>query len=84
MSKILDIYFFRLYLVFINQRLKDGAIMNDNINRLARACKVPVSVAAVVKEGATVTIYARGTINDNSRAFLGRFFFGLSVFVTEA
>ena len=58
--------------------------MNDRINAIARGCKVPVRVQAVVKEGETVTIYARGTINDNSRAFLSRFFCGLSVFVCEA
>lgn len=58
--------------------------MNDSINKMARACKVPVRVSSIIKEGATVTIYARGSINDNSRAFLGRFFFGMSVFVCEA
>ena len=58
--------------------------MNDLINKVARNCKIPGRVQAVVKEGDTVTVYARGTINDNSRAFLSRFFCGLSVFVCEA
>ena len=58
--------------------------MNDLINKVARNCKVPVRVRSIVKEGGTVSVFVSGTINDNSRAFLGRFFFGLSVFVCEA
>ena len=58
--------------------------MNDLINKVARNCKVPVKVRAIVKEGGTVSVYVSGTINDNSRAFIGRFFCGLSVFVCEA
>ena len=58
--------------------------MNDAINRLARATKTPVRVRAIVQQGGTVTIYAAGVINDNTRAFLSRFFLGLPVFVTAA
>ena len=58
--------------------------MNDTINRLARATRTPVRVRAIVQQGGTVTIYAAGAINDNTRAFLSRFFLGLPVFVTEA
>ena len=58
--------------------------MNDKINKLARATKTPVKVRAIIQEGGTVTIYAAGVINDNTRAFLSRFFLGLPVYVTEA
>ena len=37
-----------------------------------------------MQEGGSVTVYAAGTINDNTRAFLSRFFCGLPVYVTEA
>ena len=58
--------------------------MNDTINRLARATKTPIRVRAIMQEGGSVTVYAAGTINDNTRAFLSRFFCGLPVYVTEA
>ena len=58
--------------------------MNDRINAIARNCRVNVRVQTIIKEGDTVTVYARGVINDNTRAFLSRFFCGLPVYVTEA
>lgn len=58
--------------------------MNDTINRLARATKTPIQVRSIIQQGGTVTIYAAGKINDNTKAFLSRFFLGLPVFVTEA
>ena len=57
--------------------------MNE-INRLARATKTPIRVRAIIQEGGAVTIYAVGVINDNTRAFLSRFFLGLPVYVTAA
>ena len=57
-------------------------MLNDSINRLARARKTPVRVRAILKEGNTVSVFAAGRDCPNSRAFLSRFFPSCDIFVT--
>ena len=58
-------------------------MIQDIINKMARGCKVPLSVREINKQGDIVSIGVRGAINANSRAFLSRFFQGATIYVYE-
>ncbi len=58
-------------------------MLQDQINRIARMCRVSVSVRELTQGDGIVSIGVRGRVDAVSRAFFSRYFCGQKIYVYE-